>query len=201
MIDISASVDVSEFERAAERYAAAGNKTLEFAQWRGLSQWARKAIAYHKGIKPSAATNARITALFTSRQWRLYSWLAKGKPIGGKGALTRYARDVMGARKASVGFPMAMLLGISRAAQRKADAILATGLRGWTRRTAGGLGRVAAIEAGAVYQFRSDLTSARQPRDPAPSERAALDALAATQAAQVEDMEVYIQRKLQEAAR
>ena len=66
MIDISAQIDVTDFERTARAYAEAGGKTLQYAQWRGLSQWARKAIAYHKGIRPSAQTNARISALFIS---------------------------------------------------------------------------------------------------------------------------------------
>lgn len=199
MIDISAQVDVSDFERTAERYARVAGKTLEAAQWRGLSQWARKAIAYHKGVHPSQLTSARITQLFTSRQWRLYSWLAKGKPIGhGKGTLKAYANTVKTARKKSVGFPMALLLGMSRAAAAKAAVTLKTGLRGWARLNAAGLGRIASLTAGAVYQFKSDLTSAKQVRNPAPNEEAAMSALAATQAAQVADMETYIQRKLNE---
>lgn len=198
MIDISAQIDVADFERTARAYAEAGGKTLQYAQWRGLSQWARKAIAHHKGIQPSAQTNARISALFSSRQWRLYSWLAKGRPIGhGKGALTTYAQTVSTARKKSVGFPMALLLGIAQAAQRRADAVLGSGVRGWTRLAAGGLGRAATIEAGAMYRFKSDLTSARQVRNPEASERAAVAALAATQSAQVADMETYIARKLE----
>lgn len=197
-LDISAEIDVSAFERAARDYAEAGGKTLQYAQWRGIAQWARKAIAHHRGLGLSAQTNARISALFTTRQWRLYSWLAKGRPIGrGKGALTAYAQTVATARKKSVGFPMALLLAMSRAAARRSDVRLAGGTRGWTRLASGGLGRFATVEAGAMYQFRSPLTSARQPRDPSASERAAIADLAATQSAQVADMEVYIARKLE----
>jgi hypothetical protein len=199
MIDISAQVDVSDFERTAERYARVAGKTLEAAQWRGLSQWARKAIAYRKTRQPSQATKARISRLFSSRQWRLYSWLAKGRDIGhGEHALRDFARRIATSRKQSVGFPMALLVGLSKAAAAKSRATLKTGLRGWARLTAGGLGRVASIDAGAEYQFKSDLTSAKQMRNPAPNEQAALDALAATQSAQVADMETYIQRKLEE---
>ena len=92
---------------------------------------------------------------------------------------------------------MALLLAMSRAAARRSDVRLAGGTRGWTRLAAGGLGRAAPIESGSMYRFRSELTSARQIRNPEPSERAAVAALAETQSAQVADMEVYIARKLE----
>lgn len=88
-------VDTAEFERTIRRYAEAGKKDLEYAMWKGASNWAWKALAYMRG-QPSAKTH--MIEIPTDRDknspnWRLVRWLATKAVAAGAHTTVTTERD------------------------------------------------------------------------------------------------------------
>lgn len=206
-MQMGATVDTSAFESAVRDYADATGKTFDAALWRSMRSWALKAYKWRRQTSPRAKVNANVNTLFPAGkrgadwQWRLVEWLMDRDGHADKSGRADFAKAEKRARRKSAGFGEHLIMGLAKAAEAKGAAMFHR-IHGAARVTGGG-GLSSHVEAAAssVYNFESPQSRARVPRDEMDLERALVDALNATAAAQVADMEAYIARKLQEAAK
>ncbi len=206
---MAATVDTTAFEAAVHEYAEATGKTVEAAMWRSLRSWAVKAQNWRWRRHPKDVVKAKIHATIpTSKRadawkWRLVQALMKRDGRGdaeNAGRRAAYAGYERRHRDKSVGFGKQVIKGVEMAARQKGSALVGSGIRGMASMRAAGLGRIAEVAVVSRYEFKSPESRARIPREVANLERALVEAFAATEAAQVADMEEYIARKLQEKA-
>lgn len=213
-------VDSSDLVTTLRRYAEVSGKSIETAGWRMLSKWSYQALGQYKAIHPSRRTLAYIPTLpgrkEKSKDWRLVTWLKKGRKVNlkqyiftpekekklkrkrrGLGPLTRFAQTELGARRKSVGFSTALILAAAKSAKRKMALVTKTGIRAATSQ--GGSG-VINLAVQSVYNFRNPKSRANQSRNVSRMERYIALAFRATLRDIVYDMEKYIARKAQEAA-